>query len=48
MGSTRAPPGTFTAEPAKMQLTALNADPVACASTGISQPTLVGALAVGA
>lgn len=39
--------GTFTTEPAKMQLTALNPDPISCATTGISQLTLVGALTVG-
>ncbi|ONI92282.1 hypothetical protein ALI22I_04905 [Saccharothrix sp. ALI-22-I] len=45
LGSTTS--GTFTAEPTKMQLTALNPDPVACATTGVSQLTLLGALTVG-
>ncbi|GAB2962996.1 hypothetical protein [Saccharothrix stipae] len=39
--------GTFAAEPAKMQLTALNPDPISCATTGISRLTLLGALTVG-
>ncbi|WP_447002519.1 hypothetical protein ACRAKI_22695 [Saccharothrix isguenensis] len=39
--------GTFATEPAKMQLTALNPDPLSCATTGISHLTLVGALTVG-
>ncbi|WP_367127497.1 hypothetical protein [Saccharothrix sp. HUAS TT1] len=39
--------GTFATEPAKMQLTALNPDPISCATTGISQLTLLGALVVG-
>ncbi|KOX20429.1 hypothetical protein ADK67_29260 [Saccharothrix sp. NRRL B-16348] len=39
--------GTFATEPAKMQLTALNPDPISCATTGVSQLSLVGALTVG-
>ncbi|MFD1148731.1 hypothetical protein [Saccharothrix hoggarensis] len=39
--------GTFAAEPAKMQLTALNPDPISCATTGVSQLTLVGSLIIG-
>lgn len=39
--------GTFQAEPAKMQLTAVNPDLLGCLTTGISQLTLVGALTVG-
>jgi hypothetical protein len=39
--------GTFATEPAKMQLTALNPDPISCATTGISQLTLLGTLIVG-
>lgn len=39
--------GTFATEPAKMQLTALNPDPISCATTGISQLTLLGALTIG-
>ncbi|ROP35967.1 hypothetical protein [Saccharothrix texasensis] len=39
--------GTFAAEPAKMQLTALNPDPLSCATTGVSRLSLVGALTVG-
>jgi hypothetical protein len=39
--------GTFATEPAKMQLTALNPDPISCATTGISHLTLLGALTVG-
>ncbi|GGS30174.1 hypothetical protein [Actinokineospora fastidiosa] len=39
--------GGFDAEPAKMQLTAVNPNPIRCATTGVSQLTLVGALTVG-
>lgn len=39
--------GTFATAPAKMQLTALNPDPLSCATTGITGLTLVGALTVG-
>lgn len=39
--------GTSAGEPAKMQLTALNPDPISCATTGVSQVSLVGALTVG-
>ena len=39
--------GTFATEPAKMQLTALNPDPISCATTGVSQLTLLGTLVVG-
>ncbi|MFT7841590.1 hypothetical protein Q5530_36105 [Saccharothrix sp. BKS2] len=39
--------GTFATEPAKMQLTALNPDPISCATTGIPSLTLLGALTVG-
>lgn len=40
--------GAFQTEPAKMQLTAVNPDLLACLTTGVSQLTLVGALTVGA
>ncbi len=39
--------GTFVAAPAKMQLTALQPNPLACATTGVSQLTLLGALTIG-
>ncbi|MFE9749525.1 hypothetical protein ACFYOT_31825 [Saccharothrix saharensis] len=39
--------GTFATEPAKMQLTALNPDPISCATTGVSHLSLFGALTVG-
>ncbi|MEV1121886.1 hypothetical protein AB0I91_43105 [Actinosynnema sp. NPDC049800] len=39
--------GAFAAQPAKTQLTALNPDPVSCATTGVSRLSLVGALTVG-
>lgn len=39
--------GTFATEPAKMELTGLNPDPISCATTGISQLTLLGVLTVG-
>ncbi|NUT98402.1 MAG: hypothetical protein HOY78_40975 [Saccharothrix sp.] len=39
--------GTFATAPAKTQLTAVNPDPISCATTGITGLTLVGALTVG-
>ncbi|HEY0639369.1 MAG TPA: hypothetical protein VGD67_17110 [Pseudonocardiaceae bacterium] len=39
--------GTFVAAPAKMQLTALQPNPLLCATTGVSQLTLLGALTIG-
>lgn len=45
LGSTSA--GTFATEPAKTRLTALNPDPIACATTGVSRLTPLGALTVG-
>ena len=39
--------GTFSPEPAKMQLTALQPDPLSCATIGFSQLTLLGALTIG-
>jgi hypothetical protein len=39
--------GTFTPEPAKAELLAVQPNPIACATTGISQLTLAGALTIG-
>jgi hypothetical protein len=39
--------GTFTPEPAKVQLLAVQPNPIACATTGVSQLTLAGALIIG-
>jgi hypothetical protein len=39
--------GAFTAEPAKAVLLAVQPNPLACATIGISQITLVGALTIG-
>jgi hypothetical protein len=39
--------GTFDTEPAKAQLLAVQPNPLACATTGVSQLTLVGALTIG-
>lgn len=39
--------GTFVAAPAKMQLTALQPNPLLCATVGVSQLTLLGALTIG-
>lgn len=39
--------GTFTPEPAKAVLLAVQPNPIACATTGISQLTLVGTLTIG-
>jgi len=39
--------GTFTPEPAKAELLAVQPNPIACATTGISQITLVGVLVLG-
>ncbi|MCE6998609.1 hypothetical protein LZG04_27980 [Saccharothrix sp. S26] len=39
--------GTFATEPAKMQLDAVNPDPLRCATTGITGLSLFGALTVG-
>jgi hypothetical protein len=39
--------GTFTPEPAKAELLAVQPNPLACATTGVSQVSLVGALVIG-
>lgn len=39
--------GAYRGEPAKTQLTALNPDPISCATTGVSRLSLVGVLTVG-
>jgi hypothetical protein len=39
--------GTFTPEPAKAELLAVQPNPIACATTGVSQVSLVGALTIG-